>query len=85
MKFFLLINVKIVGISTFMRRKSSIIGLSELEKAEFLDILYSLAFKISCSAELSIIFFYNFVTRSVELNISKKLILPYYCNIVEMI
>ena len=39
---FLLINVKmptIVGILTFMSRKNSIIGLSELEKvSEFLDI-----------------------------------------------
>ena len=42
MKFFLLINVKmptIVGILTFMRRKNSILGLSEPKKAEFLDIL----------------------------------------------
>ena len=40
-KFFLLINVKmptIVGILTFMSRKNSILGLSEHEKAEFLDI-----------------------------------------------
>ena len=41
MKFFLLINVKmptIVGILTFMSKKNSIIGLSEPEKAVFLDI-----------------------------------------------
>ena len=41
MKFFWLINVKmptIVGILTFMSRKNSILHLSELEKAEFLDI-----------------------------------------------
>ena len=41
MKIFLLINVKMpttVGILTFMSRKSSILGLSEPEKAEFLDI-----------------------------------------------
>ena len=41
MKFFLLINVKmstIVGILTFMSRKNSILGLSEPENAEFLDI-----------------------------------------------
>ena len=38
--FFLLINVKmptIVGVLTFMSRKSGIIGLSEPDKAEFLD------------------------------------------------
>ena len=41
MKFFLLIIVKmptVVGILTFMSRKISILGLSEPEKAEFLDI-----------------------------------------------
>ena len=41
MNFSLLIYVKmptIVGILTFMNRKSSIIGLPELEKSEFLDI-----------------------------------------------
>ena len=41
MKFFLLLNVKmptIVGILTFISRKNSILGLSESEKAEFLDI-----------------------------------------------
>ena len=41
MKFFLLINVKlptIVGIVTFMRGENSILGLSEHEKAESLDI-----------------------------------------------
>ena len=57
MKFFLLINVKmptIVGILTFMSRKNSTLGLSESEKAEFLDIfLYLSAFKISYSIELS--------------------------------
>ena len=39
--FFLLINVKmptIVGILTFMNRKNSVLGSSELENAEFLDI-----------------------------------------------
>ena len=39
--FFLLINVEMpttVGILTFMSRKNSIFGLSESEKAEFLDI-----------------------------------------------
>ena len=38
---FLLINVKIptiVGILTFISRKNSFLGLSEPEKAEFLDI-----------------------------------------------
>ena len=42
MIFFLLINVKmptIVGILAFMSRKNSILGLSESEKAEFLDVL----------------------------------------------
>ena len=41
MTFFLLINVKMptnVGILTFMSRKNSILGLSEPEKAEILDI-----------------------------------------------
>ena len=41
MKFFLFINVKMpttVGILTLMSRKNSILGLSESEKAEFLDI-----------------------------------------------
>ena len=41
MIFFLLINVKmptIVGILTFMNGKNSILGLSEPEKDEFLDI-----------------------------------------------
>ena len=41
MKFFLLINVKMplfVGILTFMSRKNSILGLSESEKDEYLDI-----------------------------------------------
>ena len=44
MKFFLLINVKmptivgIVDILTFMSGKKSILGLSALKKAEFLDI-----------------------------------------------
>ena len=43
MKFSLLINVKmstIVDILTFISRKNSILGFSESEKAEFLDILY---------------------------------------------
>ena len=41
MKFFLLINVKmptIVGILTFMSRKNSIRGFSDLKEAKFLDI-----------------------------------------------
>ena len=41
MKFFLLINVKmptIVGILTFWSWKNSIIGLSEPQKSEILDI-----------------------------------------------
>ena len=57
MKYFLLVNVKmptIVGILTFMSRKNSTLGLYEPQKkAEFLDILYLCAFKISCSIELS--------------------------------
>ena len=43
MKFFLLINVimSTIGcILTFISRKNSIVGLSQPEKAEFLDILY---------------------------------------------
>ena len=43
----------IVGIITFMSKKNSILGFTEPENAEFLDILYLLAFKTSCSAELS--------------------------------
>ena len=42
MNFFLPINVKmptLVGIVTVVSRKSSILGLSEPEKNEFLDIL----------------------------------------------
>ena len=60
MKFFLLMNVKmptivtVVGILTFMSGKNNILGLSEHGKAEFLDFLYLRAFKISCSAMLSI-------------------------------
>ena len=54
---FLHINVKmpsVVGILTFMSRKNSITGLSELvKKVNFLIFLYLCAFKISCSAELS--------------------------------
>ena len=38
MKFFVLINVTIVGILTLMSRKICILGLPEPEKAEFLDI-----------------------------------------------
>ena len=56
MKFFLLINVKMPttdGILTFMRRKNSILGLSEPEtKLHFFVFLYIWAFKISCSAEV---------------------------------
>ena len=51
----------IVGILTFINcwhfniyeRENSIFGLAYLKKAEFLDILYLRAFKISCSTELS--------------------------------
>ena len=56
MKFFLLINVKIpaiVGILTFMSGRNSLLSLFETKKAEFLDILYFCAFKISCSIESS--------------------------------
>ena len=47
MKFFFLITVKMstfVGILTFMSRKNSILGLSEPEKAEFLNIFILLNF-----------------------------------------
>ena len=57
MKFFLLINVKmptIVGFLTFMSWKNNIISLPEPEKKLiYLKFLYLFAFKISCSAELS--------------------------------
>ena len=57
MKVFLLINAKmptIVGILTFMSRKNSILGLCDPENMmNFLIFLYIPAFKISCSAELS--------------------------------
>ena len=58
MKIFLLINVKmptVVGISTFVRRKNSILGFSEPEKEKlnFLIFYTLLAFIISFSAELS--------------------------------
>ena len=62
MKFFLLINVKMpttVGILTLMSRKNSILGSSEPEKSKFLDIFILMSIKISCAAELSMIFFYN--------------------------
>ena len=44
MNFFLLINVEmptIVGISTLLSRKNTILGLSEPKKADFLDIFYT--------------------------------------------
>ena len=57
MKFFLLINVKMptnIGTSAFMSGKNSILGLSDPEKKlKFLIFSYLLAFKFSCSAELS--------------------------------
>ena len=57
MKFFLFINVKmpvIAGILTFRNRKKNIIGLPEpKKKLKCLIFLYLLAFKISCSTELS--------------------------------
>ena len=53
MIFFLLINFKmpIVGILTFM---SSILGLSETEKAGFLDILILMRISNLCSDELTV-------------------------------
>ena len=54
--FFQLINVEMptaIGISTFMSRINSILGLSEPEKDDFFTFIYLCAFKISCSAELS--------------------------------
>ena len=42
-----------------MSGKYSILGLPEPKKAEFLDILYLWAFKISCSTELSMKKYYN--------------------------
>ena len=73
MKIFLLINVKmptVVGILTFMSRKNgivmvisrknSILGVSEPEKAEYLDILILMSIKNSGLAELSMkIFLYS--------------------------
>ena len=57
MKFFLHINVKmpiIIGISTFICRKNSIIGLYEAEKSWSSWTFYTYEhFKIPCSAELS--------------------------------
>ena len=56
MKIFLLINAKmptIVGILAFISRKNSILGLLESKKLLFLAFLYLIAFKISCSSELS--------------------------------
>ena len=62
MKFFLLINVKmptIVGSLTFMSWRNSIINLSEPgKKLIFLIFFYLFAFKISCSAEFSMNFFF---------------------------
>ena len=51
MKFFLLINVKmptIVGILTFMSGKNNILGLSQPEKAEFLDSFMLMTISCSC-------------------------------------
>ena len=84
MSFFLLINVKmttVVGILTFMSRKNSIVGLSEPEKAEFLDIFILMSIKTSCLANLSmkksfitsgpvLIFFLDVVI--VEINYQKE-------------
>ena len=71
MKFFLLINVEmpiIVGILTFMSRKNSILGLSEAETVAFLDILYLYAFKILCSAALTMnLFITSWPVRKHEL------------------
>ena len=71
MKFYLLINVKmptIVGIFTFMSRKNSILNLSEPEKnLNFLKFSYLSVIEISCSAELSMKFFYNLGARSVHI------------------
>ena len=58
MEGFLLINIKmptVVGILIFMSTKNSILCLSELKKknTDFMVFLYLWAFKISCSAELS--------------------------------
>ena len=58
MKFFLLINVKmptitIVGILTFMSRKNSILGLSEPENPEFLDIFIRTYEHLKFHAQLS--------------------------------
>ena len=53
--FFPLINVKmpkLIDILTFMSRTNNTLGLSEPEKAEYLDI-YLWASKILCSAKLS--------------------------------
>ena len=53
------INVKmpiIVGISTFMSRQNSILDLSEPKNDEFREFLFLWAYKISCSAELSMMF-----------------------------
>ena len=63
MNFFLLINVKmatIVGILTFISVKNSSLGSSEPKKElNFLTLLCSRAFKISCSSDLSMKKFYN--------------------------
>ena len=39
--------------TTFMSKKNGILGLSEPEKAKFLEIIILIGFKIPCSAELS--------------------------------
>ena len=59
MNFFVLINVKtptIVGILTFMSRKNSILGYSSRKMLDFLKNFNVWAYKISCSAELSMKF-----------------------------
>ena len=57
MKLFLLINVKMptnVGILTFISRKITILGLSELEKkAEFLDLIFYTNEHLKFHAQLS--------------------------------
>ena len=57
MKIFLLINAHNCWQFNFDKQENSIIGLTEPENAEFLDIfLYSGAFKNACPAELSMNF-----------------------------
>ena len=65
MKLFLAINVTMptIGILTLTSRKKSIIGVSEPGKSWISWYFYTYKHVVSCSAELSMITFYNLAAR----------------------